>query len=107
MNSRQALLQRIDTYLNAAPRAASDIEQIGPFTLFFRRDPPMPELCYARPTAPLSGDHREEIAAIRAAFARRGLPCRWEFLVDLFPDLPTTLIQNGFPEPMPRPLMVV
>jgi ribosomal protein S18 acetylase RimI-like enzyme len=107
MADRQALLRRIDNYLNVAPRQASDIEQIGPFTLYFRRNSPIPELSYARPTAPLSGDLDELIAGVRAAFARRESLCRWEFLSDLFPELPATLVQNGFPEPLPRPLMVV
>ncbi|HZT42587.1 MAG TPA: GNAT family N-acetyltransferase [Chthonomonadaceae bacterium] len=107
MHSRQALLSQIDDYLNAAPRAFSDVETIGPFTLFFRRDSPMPEINYARPTAPLSGDPREAISRVRTAFAARDLVCRWEFLADLFPTFPALLQQNGFPEPIPRPLMVV
>ena len=107
MDSRQALLRQIDAYLNAVPRAVSDVEEIGPFTLFFRRDSPMPEINYARPTAPLSGDLCEEISRVRRAFAARSLPCRWEFLADLFPEFPDLLMQNGFPEPIPRPLMVV
>ena len=107
MDSRQALLRQIDDYLNAVPRAVSDVETIGPFTLFFRRDSPMPEINYARPTASLSGDWREEISQVRKAFAVRGLVCRWEFLADLFPEFPAILLQNGFPNPIPRPLMVV
>jgi ribosomal protein S18 acetylase RimI-like enzyme len=107
MPSREALLQRIDTYLNTIPRAACDIEQVEPFTLFFRRDSVLPELSYARPTARLSGDLKAEIAAVRAAFAARSRVCRWEFLADLFPTLPESLMQSGFPEPLPRPLMVV
>src|ERR1700678_889002 len=107
MTVRETLLQHIDGYLNAAPAAASDVEQIGPFRLFFRRDIPMPELCYARPTGPLTGDLGASIAQVRAAFAARGLACRWEFLADLAPDLPALLVQHGFPAPLPRPLMVV
>lgn len=107
MSSREALLQRIDAYLNAAPRAACDVEQVGPFTLFFRHASPMPALNYARPSALLMGDLREDIDHVRAAFARRGLVCRWEFLADLVQDFRGILIQNGFPEPIPRPLMVV
>ena len=107
MDPREALLRRIDDYLNAMPRPACDVEQVGPFTLFFRRDSSLPEISYARPTAPLSGDLRAEIAEVRAAFRRRSRVCRWEFLADLAPVLPAWLRENGFPEPQPRPLMVV
>lgn len=107
MNSKQTLLHRIDQYLNTAPRPACDIEQAGPFTLFFRRDSLIPELSYARPTAPLSDDLREAISEVRAAFARRNRVCRWEFIADLADGLAVQLVQQGFPEPLPRPLMVV
>lgn len=107
MDSRETLLRRIDAYLNAVPRPACDVETVGPFTLFFRRDSTMPEISYARPTSPLEGDLNAEISGVRAAFASRGRVCRWEFLTELFPDLPERLVQNGFPEPIPRPLMVV
>lgn len=107
MDSRQALLHQIDDYLNAAPRAVSDMETIGPFTLFFRHGSAMPELNYGRPTASLSGDQREAISRVRTAFATRSLVCRWEFIADLFSEFSAILRQNGFPEPIPRPLMVV
>jgi ribosomal protein S18 acetylase RimI-like enzyme len=107
MDSRETLLRRIDAYLNAVPRAACDVETVGPFTLFFRRDSTLPEISYARPTAPLEGDLSAEIGQVRAAFTARGRVCRWEFLAELAPTLPAMLVQNGFPEPIPRPLMVV
>lgn len=107
MHSKEALLQQIDRYLNTVPRPACDVEEIGPFTLFFRRDSPMPELSYARPTAPSPSGLREHIAEIRAAFAARNRVCRWEFLADLSPEFPKLLVQQGFPDPIPRPLMVV
>jgi ribosomal protein S18 acetylase RimI-like enzyme len=107
MDTAQGLLRRIDDYLNAAPGKACDVETVGPFTLFFRRDSAMPELSYARPTASLEGDLSDAIAGVRAAFAARERVCRWEFVADLVPDFPATLVQHGFPEPIPRPLMVV
>lgn len=107
MDSRQTLLRRIDTYLNTIPVRTSDVEYIGPFTLFFRRDSTIPEITYARPSAPLTGGIQEHLAGVRAAFARHGRVCRWEFLADLFPDFPKLLVQNGFSPPIARPLMVV
>ena len=107
MTDRQALLQNIDSYLDAAPRTACDVERLGPFTLFFRRDSAMLELSYARPAVPLPTLEAEDIDQIRAAFAKRGRTCRWEFLADLVPQFPELLVQHGFPPPIPRPLMVV
>jgi ribosomal protein S18 acetylase RimI-like enzyme len=102
-----ALLRRIDGYLNAVPRAASDVVSVGPFTLFFHRETDFPFLSYARPTGPLDSDLSEAIAGVRAAFAGRGRPCRWEFIQDLAPGLPDALREGGFPEPERYPLMVV
>lgn len=67
----------------------------------------MPEINYARPTGTLSNEVSAEMAAVRAAFAAHGLPCRWEFLLDLFPTFPELLRRHGFPEAIARPLMVV
>lgn len=107
MTNRQELLHKIETYLDAAPRAACDVEQLGPFTLFFRRDSPLLELSYARPCVPLPALESGDIEQVRAAFAKRGRTCRWEFLADLVPQFPDLLVQHGFPPPLPRPLMVV
>ncbi len=107
MNAFPALLTQINAYLDAAPASASEVETAGPFRLYFRRDTAMPELSYARPQGTLSGDLSSPIAEVRAAFARRGRVCRWEFLKELSPGFAETLEQNGFPPSMPRPLMVV
>ncbi len=102
-----ALLKHIDGYLNTAPIPFCDLDTIGPFTCFFRRDNPMPEINYARPTGAIEGDVSSIIAQVRSAFASRGLPCRWEFLSDLTPAFDELLVAHGFPVPEPRPLMVV
>lgn len=107
MEARDMLLRRIDIYLNEVPRPTCDVETVGPFTLFLRRGTLMPEMSYARPTGPLTGDMREEIAGVRTVFQSQGRVCRWEFIAETAPELSALLVQNGFPEPIPRPLMVV
>lgn len=103
----RALLEKIDRYLNTVPRAASDVVDVAPFLLFFRRDTDCPYITYARPAAPLAGDLSPAIREVRAAFAGRGRVCRWEWVADLFPELAPALVAAGFPGPERRPLMVV
>lgn len=101
------LLSQIDGYLDAAPAQACDVERIGPFRLFFRRDSDMPEISYARPVRGEREGTLDEIAAARAAFVARGRRPRWEYLEELNPELGALLTQAGFPAPTPRPLQVV
>jgi ribosomal protein S18 acetylase RimI-like enzyme len=102
-----SLLAQIDDYLDAAPAKACDVERIGSFHLFFRRDSDMPEISYARPVRGERAGTREELAAVRAAFLARGRRPRWEYLEQLHPQLAAQLIASGFPAPTPRPLQVV
>ena len=81
--------------------------EVGPFTCFFRRGSTLAALTYARPTGPLPADVSADIALARAAFAKRGRVCRWEYLADLFPDFAAQLQAEGFPAPTLHPLMVV
>ncbi|MBB6053056.1 GNAT family N-acetyltransferase [Armatimonas rosea] len=102
-----SLLALIDDYLDAAPAQACDVERIGPFRLFFRRDSEMPEISYARPVRGERAGTLEEIAAVRAAFLARGRRPRWEYLEELNPELGALLVQAGIPAPTRRPLQVV
>lgn len=99
-----ALLEQIDDYLNASPALACDVEYLGPYRVFFRRDSEMPELSYARPER---GQPLGPINAVRAAFAARRRACRWEYLQELTPELTGVLVAAGFPPPIPRPLLAV
>ncbi|WP_309712724.1 GNAT family N-acetyltransferase [Armatimonas sp.] len=101
------LLNSIDDYLAAAPARACDVERIGPYQLYFRRDSDMPEISYARPVRGEREGTLEEIMAMRAAFVARGRRSRWEYLEELNPKLAAQLIAAGFPAPTPRPLQVV
>jgi len=98
------LLEQIDDYLNAVPVPTCDVELLGPYRVFFRRDSEMPELSYARP---VRGEVLGPINAVRAAFAARRRACRWEYLEELTPELSPLLVSAGFPSPTPRPLLAV
>lgn len=102
-----ALFASLDDYLDASPAQTCDVEQIGPYRLYFRRGSEMPELSYARPVRGAGVGTLEEIAAVRAAFLARGRRPRWEYLEELNPELGALLVQAGFPTPTPRPLQVV
>ncbi|WP_394795943.1 GNAT family N-acetyltransferase [Armatimonas sp.] len=101
------MLTQIDDYLDAAPAQACDVERIGPYRLYFRRDSDMPEISYARPVRGERPGTQGDIAAMRAAFLARGRRPRWEYLEELNPELAEMLIKAGFPAPTPRPLQVV
>ena len=101
------MLTLIKDYLDAAPAQACEVEQVGPYRLYFRRDSDMPELSYARPVRGEREGTLEEIAAVRAAFVARGRRPRWEYLEELNPQLAERLVTAGFPAPVPRPLQVV
>lgn len=106
-NAHLEALRRVDRYLNTAPLAVADAVEVGPFTLFLNRETEQSYASYARPTRPLPADAVAAIQAARAEFVRRQRSCRWEFLLDLWPDLPSALVQAGFPTPDRHPLMLV
>ena len=101
------LLTLINDYLDAAPAQTCDVERIGPYLLYFRRDSDMPEISYARPVYGEREGTLEEIAAVRAAFVAHSRRPRWEYLEELNPELAEKLVDAGFPVPTPRPLQVV
>lgn len=91
------LLQRIEDYYDAVPRAAADTEEIGAFTLFVSRGG-WPY--YARP----SRSHQshagvvatvENVAAVRARQRELGVPEAFEWVDDVTPGLVATVEQAG------------
>lgn len=80
-------LGTLETYYDTAPRASADAEEVGPFTLFVRRDPEGWPF-YARPRLGLSGgitaDHVEGVLARQAEL---GLPGNLEWVHETTPSL--------------------
>lgn len=81
----EALLDRVDAYLDVVQRDAADALDIGPFTLFVSRAPyPL----YARPrrdvTAPVTAD---DLAALAARCDEVGVPLAVEWVEEVTPSL--------------------
>ncbi len=81
------LLGTLETYYDTAPRASADAEEVGPFTLFVRRDPEGWPF-YARPRLGLSGDvTADDVAGVLARQAELGLPGNLEWVHETTPSL--------------------
>jgi ribosomal protein S18 acetylase RimI-like enzyme len=82
-----ALLRTLETYYDTAPRASADPEEVGPFTLFVRRDPDGWPF-YARPRLGLDGDvTADDVAAVMARQAELELPASIEWVHETTPSL--------------------
>lgn len=99
-----ALLDRIETYLDAVPRSAADAEPAGPFTLFRPRGP-WPY--YARPRLglrePISAD---DVRLLRIHQRELGLPETIEWVVETTPTLSEAARKAGLTV-VEYPLMVL
>jgi ribosomal protein S18 acetylase RimI-like enzyme len=96
-------LPEIERYLDAVPRSAAAVEQVGPFTLFLKRDA-WPY--YARPTL---GAQRFTVDDVRAVLARQrelDQPRALEWVHDVAPDLLAAAREAGV-EVSEHPLMVL
>jgi ribosomal protein S18 acetylase RimI-like enzyme len=101
------LLERLDAYLDEAPRGTCDVESIGPFTCFFHRVSDHPFLSYARPRADGSGDLKRWVAALRERFTERARRVRLEYLEERVPELTAALLDAGLSDLSRYPLMAV
>jgi ribosomal protein S18 acetylase RimI-like enzyme len=82
-----ALLATLEGYYDTAPRASTDPEEVGPFTLFVQRDPEGWPF-YARPRLGLSGDITvDDVAAVLARQAELGLTASIEWVHETTPSL--------------------
>lgn len=82
-----ALLRTLETYYDTVPRASADTEEVGPFTLFVRRDPDGWPF-YARPRLGLDADiTADDVAAVLARQVERGLPASIEWVHETTPSL--------------------
>lgn len=85
----------VHAYLRASVSAGRDTERVGPFLASFSRRSPNPFLNYAIPddgAVPRAGD----VAALRDAYARRGLRARLEYLPVASPAVEPVLLAAGF-----------
>jgi predicted GNAT family acetyltransferase len=85
----------IQTYLRASLRTWRDHEQVGPFLASFSRTSSNPFLNYAIPddgATPSDGD----VTALIAAYERRMLKPRLEYVADLAPAVEPALRAAGF-----------
>jgi N-acetylglutamate synthase-like GNAT family acetyltransferase len=98
----ESALERIEAYLDAAPRSAADTEPIGPFTLFRAHGPWQ---YYARPRLgldePISAD---DVSRLRSRQRELGLPETIEWVVEATPSLADVAREAGL-EVAEYPLM--
>jgi ribosomal protein S18 acetylase RimI-like enzyme len=94
----------IQAYVRRTAADGRDTEQIGPFLATFSRDSTNPFLNYAIPDA----DARptpDEVAALFAAYEKRGLVPRLEYLPKIAPEVEAALLAGGFTVDDRLPLM--
>jgi ribosomal protein S18 acetylase RimI-like enzyme len=89
-----ALIDRIETYLDAAPRSRTEVEDVGPFTLFRSR---LGQPYFARTSLGWAPGYATAVD-VRAVCARQrdlGLPERIEWLSEIAPYLGTACVDAG------------
>jgi ribosomal protein S18 acetylase RimI-like enzyme len=104
MEPDRDLLERINEYLDAAPRTGAQAETIGPFTLFLNEGHGW--RYYARPTPGADGF---DVAALRAVRERQralGQPEAFEWIDELAPEVGATAEADGM-QVVHHPLMVL
>ena len=88
------LTDRIERYLDAAPRARADAEAVGPFTLFRSR---LAHPFYARPSLGWASGYATavDVKTLRARQRELGLPETIEWIAEVAPDLSTACRDAG------------
>lgn len=81
------LLATLEVYYDTVPRASADTEEVGPFTLFVRRDPDGWPF-YARPRLGLDADiEADDVSAVLTRQVELGLPASIEWVHETTPSL--------------------
>lgn len=91
-------IAQLQDYLRQVARQWQDAIAQPPFTLFLDPLKDAKYANYAIPDAPLGGDLREPLAALRATFATHNRQPRLEFIEEFAPDLAPALRAAGFVE---------
>ena len=87
------LLGRIETYFDAAPRAAAEVEEHGALTLFVSR---IPWRYYGRPRLGLGEDiGADDVAAVRARQRELGVREAFEWVAETTPSLSGAAVAAG------------
>lgn len=106
MGRNNELLLRIDSEHRNATARTRDVVEAGPFVLMLDPTIDLIFLNYAIPTeagTPLDDD---AVTKLTAVFRDRGLRPRLEFCAELWPDLQSLLLNNGFQTECVIPQMV-
>jgi ribosomal protein S18 acetylase RimI-like enzyme len=82
---RRSLLDRIEAYYDAVPRADSRPETLGPLTLFVADRPGF--RWYARPSLGADGITADDVAAMRQRQRALGQPESFEWVAEITPSL--------------------
>ena len=98
------VLQRINTYLDAAPKTGARAEAIGPFTLFLNEGHGW--RYYARPTPGANGFSVEAVRAVRERQRALAQPETFEWIDELAPDVGSAAKADGMRVVL-HPLMVL
>jgi ribosomal protein S18 acetylase RimI-like enzyme len=104
MPADRDLLQRIDAYLDAAPRTGARAEAIGPFTLFLNEGHGW--RYYARPTPGADGFSIEAVRRVREHQRALNQPEAFEWIEELTPDVGSAAQADGM-RVVHHPLMVL
>jgi hypothetical protein len=99
-------IERIQAQLRSSAHQNYEAVALPPFTLFFNPDDASPYANYAIPDAPVGGDLRAPLTALRTTFAAHQRRPRFEFIAAYAPALPTALEAHGFRAEPPTYLML-
>ncbi len=103
--------ERLEAYLRKSTALTREVEEVGPFRLYFDPNDAMIFLNYAKPTRPfpaneVSAELDADLAHLVAAFEARGRLPRFEFMEEYAPGVPAILRRAGFMEEARQAFMV-